>query len=123
MLKNAMEESNHLICMGDLHKNLLNLPSNINELISINGLFNAIHQPTHFDSRTGSSSLRDPILITDSIQYVDSDTLHIDRSISDHDGTCITIRSGYSDSKSFKRFIWDYKKGDYNVMKQTKIGI
>jgi hypothetical protein len=35
MLKNAMEESNHLICMGDLNKNFLNLPSNINDLISI----------------------------------------------------------------------------------------
>ena len=32
MLKNAMEESNHLICMGDLNKNFLNLPSNINDL-------------------------------------------------------------------------------------------
>jgi hypothetical protein len=81
MLKNAMEESNHLICMGDLNKKKLNLPSNINDLISINGHFNAIHQPTHFDSRTGSFSLLDPILITDSIQYVDSDTMHIDRSI------------------------------------------
>jgi hypothetical protein len=55
MLKNAMEESNHLICMVDLNKNFLNLLSNIDDLISINGLFNAIHQPTHFDSRTGSS--------------------------------------------------------------------
>jgi exonuclease III len=35
MLKNAMEGSNHLICMGDLNKNLLNLPSNVNDLISI----------------------------------------------------------------------------------------
>ena len=77
MLKNAMKKSNHLICMGDLNKHLLNLPSNINDFISINGLFNAIHQPTHFDSRTGSSSLLDPILITDFIQYVDSDTMHI----------------------------------------------
>jgi hypothetical protein len=49
---------------------------------------------------------------------VDSDTIHIDRSISDHDGTYITIRSGYSNSKSFKRLIWDYKKEDYNIMKQ-----
>jgi hypothetical protein len=87
-------------------------------LIRINGIFNAIHQPTHFDSRTGSSLLLDPILITDSIQYVDSDTMHIDRYISGHDGTNITIRSCYSNSKSFKRLIWDYKKGDYNIMKQ-----
>jgi hypothetical protein len=45
--------------------------------------------------------------------------MHIDRSISDHDGTYITIRSGYSNSKSFKRLIWDYKKRDYNIMKQN----
>ena len=32
MLKNAMEESNHMTCMGDLNKNFLNLPSNINDL-------------------------------------------------------------------------------------------
>ena len=107
MLKNAMGESNHLICMGDLNKNFLNLLSNINDLISINGLFNAIHQPIHLDSRTGSSSLLDPILITDSIQCVDSDTMHIDNYISDDDGTYIAIRSGYSNSKSFKRLIWD----------------
>jgi hypothetical protein len=29
----------------------------------------------------------------------------------------ITIRSGYSNSKGFKRLIWDYKKWDYNIMK------
>ena len=68
-------------------------------MINVNGLFNAIDQATHFDSRTGSSLLLDPILITDSIQYVDADTIHIDRSISDHDGTYITIRSGYSNYK------------------------
>jgi hypothetical protein len=32
MLKNAMEESNHMTCMGDLNRNFLNLPSNINDL-------------------------------------------------------------------------------------------
>jgi hypothetical protein len=106
-----------------LNKNFLNLQSNINDLISSNGLFNAIHQATHFDSPTGSTSWLEPILITDSIQYVDTDTIHIDRSISDHDGTYITIRCANSNSKSFKRLIWDYQKGDYNVMKQTILNL
>ena len=118
MLKNTIEESNHLICTGDLNKNIFSLPSNINDLIRINGLFNAIHQPTHFDSRTGSSSLLDPTLKTDYIHYVDSDTMHIDRSISNHGGTYIAIRCGYSNSKCYKRLVLDYKNEDYNVMKQ-----
>jgi hypothetical protein len=45
-MKNAMEESDHLICMGDFNTNFLNVPSNIKDLISINGLFNAILNPT-----------------------------------------------------------------------------
>jgi hypothetical protein len=44
--------------------------------------------------------------------------MHINRSISDHGhGTCITIRSGYSNSKSFKRLIWDYKKWERDMRK------
>jgi hypothetical protein len=45
--------------------------------------------------------------------YVDSDTMYIDKSISDNDVTYITIRSGYSNSNCFKRLILDYKIGDY----------
>jgi hypothetical protein len=39
-----------------------------------------------------SNSLLDPILITDSIQVIDSDTIEIDRQISDHDGTYVTFK-------------------------------
>ena len=38
-----------------------------------------INKPTHFDNRTGNYSLLDPILITDSISIIDSDTIHMDR--------------------------------------------
>ncbi|CAG2217259.1 unnamed protein product [Mytilus edulis] len=112
MLKRALDETNHIICLGDLNKNfLLNLPNCISDILSINGLFNTISDATHFDSRTGSLSLLDPILITDSIQFIDSSIIPINRDISDHEGTYITVRSGFSNSKSFKRTIWDYKRG------------
>ncbi|XP_076109013.1 opioid-binding protein/cell adhesion molecule-like [Mytilus galloprovincialis] len=61
------------------------LPSNIRDIIFINGLINIIDKATHFDKRTSSSSLLDPILVTDSIPVLDKDTLPIDRGISDHD--------------------------------------
>ena len=78
MLNKALDENCNIICLGDL---------NINIRDFINVFVNVINKPTHFDNRTGNNSVLDPILITDSISIIDSDTLHIDRELSDHDGT------------------------------------
>ena len=94
------------------------LPNNVNDIFLINGLTNIICKPIHFDSRTGNSSLLGPILITDNVPLIDSDTIQIDRKISDHDGTCVTIRCGYSNLKSYQRAVWDYKRVDFQLMKQ-----
>ncbi|CAC5363658.1 unnamed protein product [Mytilus coruscus] len=119
MLKNALDENNCIICLGDLNKNFMSdLPSNIRDVIFINGLINIIDKATHFDTRTSSSSLLDPILVTDSIPVLDKDTIPIDRCISDHDGTYVTIDCGFSKSRTYIRSIWDYKRGDYDLMKQ-----
>ncbi|VDI72936.1 Hypothetical predicted protein [Mytilus galloprovincialis] len=105
---------------SDLNKNFMSdLPSNIRDIIFINGLINIIDKATHFDTRTSSSSsLLDPILVTDSIPVLDKDTIPIDRGISDHDGTYVTIDCGFSKSRTYIRSIWDYKRGDYDLMKQ-----
>ncbi|CAC5379465.1 unnamed protein product [Mytilus coruscus] len=104
---------------SDLNKNFMSdLPSNIKDVIFINGLINIIDKATDFDTRTSSSSLLDPILVTDSIPVLDKDTIPIDRGISDHDGTCVTIDCGFSKSRTYIRSIWDYKRGDYDLMKQ-----
>jgi hypothetical protein len=92
MLKRALDENCNIICLGDLNINCMaNIPTNIRDIIFINGFVNIINKPTHFDNRTGNYSLLDPILITDSISIIESDTLHIDREVSDHDGTYVTI--------------------------------
>lgn len=118
MLKRAIDENNNIICLGDLNKNFMSeLPQNVKDIILINGLTNIITKTTHFDTRTGNASLLDPILITDNIKIVDSDTIPIDRDISDHDGTYITIESGFCNNKTYTRSVWDYKNGDYELMK------
>ncbi|CAC5410238.1 unnamed protein product [Mytilus coruscus] len=91
---------------GDLNKNCMsNLPSNIRDAFFINGLTNIIDKATHFDTRTGSSSLLGPILVTDSIPVLDKDTIPIDRGISDHNGTYVTIDCGLNDaSKDLPEF-------------------
>jgi hypothetical protein len=63
----------------------------------------------------------DPILITDSIPVIDCDTIPIDKEISDHDGTYVSIDCGYCNRKTFQRTIWDYKRGDYLLMKNKII--
>jgi len=40
-----------------------NFPQNVNDILVINGLVNIINKPTHFDERSGNTSLLDPILI------------------------------------------------------------
>ncbi|CAC5384273.1 unnamed protein product [Mytilus coruscus] len=79
-------------------------------------------KPTHFDTRTGNTSLLDPILVTDSIPVVDKDTIPIDRGISDHDGTYVTIDCGFTSSRTYKRTIWDYKNVDFDLMNQMVLG-
>ncbi|CAG2185001.1 unnamed protein product [Mytilus edulis] len=119
MLKRALDENNSIICLGDLNKNFMSdISSNIRDIVFINGLINIIDKPTHFDTRTGNTSLLDPILVTDSIPVVDKDTVPIDREISDHDGTYVTINCGFTSSRTYKRKIWDYKNGDFDLMNQ-----
>jgi hypothetical protein len=66
MLKRALDENCNNICLGDLNINFMaNVPTNIRDIIVINGFVNNINKPTHFDNRTGNYSLLDPILITD----------------------------------------------------------
>jgi hypothetical protein len=84
---------------------MINLPTTINDIVVVNDLVNIFDKPTHFDKHTGTISLLDPILITDSIQGLDSDTTKIDRQISDHDGTYVTFKCGFSNQKTFQRTI------------------
>ena len=55
---------------------MVNIPTNIMDIIFINGFVNIINTPTHFDNRTGNYFLPDHRL---DISVIDSDIIHIDR--------------------------------------------
>jgi hypothetical protein len=78
-------------------------------------MINLIVNPTHFSGN--SKTWIDPILVRDSIRVIDSNTIPIDRSISDHDGTYVSIHSGYDHNKSFTGDVWNYKWANYDLMK------
>ncbi|CAC5390707.1 unnamed protein product [Mytilus coruscus] len=59
--------------------------------------------------------------ITDSIPVIDCDTIPIDRHVSDHNGTYISLDCGFNQKRSFQRSVWNYKRGDYILMQQKII--
>ncbi|CAG2197840.1 unnamed protein product [Mytilus edulis] len=121
ILTRALDENSSIICLSDLNKNVMpDISSNRRDIIFINGLINIIDKPTHFDTRTGNSSFFGPILFTDSIPVVDKGTIPIDRGMSAHDGTYVTINFRYTSSRTYKQSIWDYKNGD--IMDEKVLG-
>ena len=116
MLKAAMDENVNIVSLGDLNKNfMINLPACVFDIITVNKLTNLIANPIHFSGN--SETLIDLILVTDIIHVIDCDTIPIDRSISDHDGTYATIHSGYDHKQSFIIDVWNYKRANYDLMK------
>lgn len=115
-LKAALDECPNIIVLGDLNKNFLsNLPNIIKDIFTMNGLSNLIVKPTNFFGNT--ETLLDPILVTNSVPVLESDTIHTDRRISDHDGTYVVIDSGYNNNKSYLRKVWNYKRARYDLLR------
>jgi hypothetical protein len=117
MVSSALDYSSKIISLGDYNIYFLgNLPTEIADIINVYGLENKICHPTRFGSN--SYSLLDPILVSDSITVIESTTIQINRTISDHELTYIVVNCGYHNDTSFKRNVWLYNKGNYDLFKQ-----
>jgi hypothetical protein len=53
-----------------------------------------------------SRTLLDPIIVSDTINYVFSDVFTLPDNISDHDASVVAIQFSKNVSQSFKREIW-----------------
>ena len=61
--------SPNLLIVGDLNIDFLSrTPFNVNDVLFVNGLVNATHEPTHFT--VNSSTSIDPILVSDTIRTI-----------------------------------------------------
>lgn len=114
-IEKALGITKYVVIVGDLNENLLNTNlNNLRDIIMINNLTNLISCPTRVTHN--SSTLLDPILVTNDIQFFDSGVIEVDENISDHRITYLTISLGYSLKKSFKRQIWLYEQSDFNKL-------
>ncbi len=63
-----------------------------------------------------TSTLLDPVIISEDIDIIDSGVIPFDRSISDHKGTYIDINMQIRTNMAYKRDIWCYNLGDYEKL-------
>jgi hypothetical protein len=71
-------------------------------------LKNVIEKPTRVTNH--SRTLLDPIIVSDTLNYVNSDVFKLPDNISDHDASVVTIQCSKNISRSSKREIWQYQK-------------
>ena len=102
----------NIILTGDLKSDLFS--SRNNKLIDTMNLFNltnVIEKPTRIKEH--SSTLLDPIIISDSVHYSYSDVLKVSSDISDHDASIIFIECPKFQTRSFQRKVWLYERTDH----------
>ena len=99
----------NIILTGDLNSDLFS--SRNNKLIDTMNLFNltnVIEKPTRITEH--SSTLLDPIIISDSVHYSYSDVLKVLSDISDHDASIMFIECPNFQTRSFQRELWLYER-------------
>ena len=85
-------------------------------LIARNNLFQIINEPTR--STEFSNSLLD-LLITDSPGYILDSGVLPPVANSDHSVIFCTISITFPNDKAFRRTVWDYKRGNFDVLNET----
>ena len=98
----------NIILTGDLKSDLFS--SRNNKLIDTMNLFNltnVIEKPTRITEH--SSTLLDPIIISDSVHYSYSHVLKVPSDISDHDASIFFIECPKFQTRSFQREVWLYE--------------
>jgi hypothetical protein len=107
----ATQFNENIVLVGDLNSNLFCV--NNNNLVDIMNIFvfkNVIDKPIR--ATENSSTLLDPIILSDSLNSIYSDVINIPRNVSDHYVAVAYIDCPKGISTTIKREIWQYDKID-----------
>ena len=107
----------NIVILGDFNSNLSIANNNtLVETMMMFNLVNIISKTTRITDH--SNTLLDPIIISDTINYIYSDVLKEPSEISDHDASVAFLQCSKSAAGSFKREIWLYDNVDkQNLLK------
>ena len=89
-IEQALDYTSNVVLLGDINVDFINL-SNTQILDCLFNLTNVINEPTRISAN--SSTLIDPIIVSGACQVLDSGTISVDNSVSDHKATFISIKN------------------------------
>ena len=108
----SLDITNNLLVLGDINENILSGKKlNVTDIMDKKNLKNVITEPTRV-ART-SSTLIDPILVSDDLPVFSSGVVDFAKSNSDHKDIVVTINT----SLAYTRNICCYDIGDCNRLK------
>ena len=112
-LDKAYDENNKLIILGDVNVDMLKIPKNhtLCNIINRFNFTNVISEPTRITPT--SSTLIDPIFVSDTLKCSESSVIAVDRQISDHDATSLNFEIPVNITTVYKRKVWILKDTDY----------
>jgi len=111
----ALECNLNIVFLGDLNEDQLrNNNTKLKQFMTLNTLRNVITDPTRVTNN--SSTLIDPIIISDNFNEIHSGVIDTPDYVSDHKATFLFSSLVYNHSKSIKRKVWLYKQADFDKL-------
>ena len=116
-MEQALDYTPNVILLGDINVDFIKLTNKrMRDCLAIFNLPNVIKEPTRIS--VNSSTLIDPIIVSDACQVCDSGTITLDNSINDHKGTYVSIKTKTSLGESYVREVWNYKKANFDELNE-----
>ena len=116
-IERALDYTPNIVLTCDININFINLVnSEIRDCLNLFNLTNVINEPTRVVGN--SATLIDPVLVSDARIVLESGTIQVDNSTSDHKGTNVSLKSSISLLKSYTREIWNYKNADFDTLNE-----
>ena len=113
----ALDTSSNVIIVGDLNENLLSENFvHLKNIMLINNLKNVIDMPTRITEH--SSTLIDPIIISNNMDYYNLVCYNVTESVSDHRATFIFFKSNYESNECLTGKVWFYNRADFGRLNE-----
>ena len=114
-IDSAFNSCSNIIILGDINVDLLTVINHrLNDIMLTFNLKNVIREATRITNI--SSTLLDPILVSDTVNVLESSVISVENQIIDHSATVVVVRAPEKMNKTYKRDVWIYKHADYDSM-------
>lgn len=114
-IEQALDLTPYIVLVGDINIDFLNMQNTqLRDCLSLFNLTNVIEEPTRVTEN--SSTLIDPIIVSDNCKVLDSGTMDVDEYVSDHKATYVSVEINMNLSKSYYREVWNYRNADVELL-------